>query len=70
MRLVGRDIDNIEGAKLVLKIAHLNAAAPTCADNDVTMAMAFETRETARFKLEVSHMEIDRLTIFANQHLA
>jgi len=66
MRFVGRDIDNIEGPKLVLKVAHLNAAAPTRADNDVTMAMAFETCEAARLQLEVSHMEIDRFTIFAN----
>jgi len=66
MRFVGRDIDNIEGPKLVLKVAHLNAAAPTRADNDVTMAMAFETCEAARLKLEVSHMEIDRFTIFAD----
>jgi hypothetical protein len=66
MRFVGRDIDNIEGPKLVLKAAHLNAAAPTRADNDVTMAMPLETCEAARFELEVSHMEIDRFTIFAN----
>ena len=66
MRFIGRKIDNIERPKLVLKVAHLNATAPTRADNDVTMAMAFETCETARLKLEVSHMEIDRFTIFAN----
>jgi hypothetical protein len=66
MRCVGRNIDNIEGPKLVLKVAHLNVAAPTRTDNDVTMAMAFETCEAARLKLEVSHMEIDRFTIFAD----
>jgi hypothetical protein len=70
MRLIGRDVDCVELPDRVARIADTRPAASAHPDNDVAMAMAFETCVTAGFQFEIPHVKSNSLAMFSGEHLA